>query len=280
MALVISIDDSPEVLDLMRLVLVKDGHEILTAQDGPAGLALVKLHQPDLVISDVQMPGMSGFELVAALRRDPDIALTPVILMTALRERTSIRAGMNAGADDYITKPFTPTELSEAVAAQLTKLGIRDREQERAVGHRLSAQTERLASLYEQRLQHELLRRWPTSGDGSEEDERFESATVLFVDIVEYSALAARLSADELSDLAKRFYGGAGDTMYLFGARHMHFSGEGLLVLFTGRQRYPLRYAWSARSAQRPGSAGHGRRRSAVSQAAVPGPAPARVSGR
>ncbi len=234
MALVIVIDDSPEVCNLMRLVLAKEGHEVLAAQDGAAGLSLVKLHQPDLVVSDVKMPGMTGFELVSALRRDPDLALTPVILMTALQERTSMRAGMNAGADDYITKPFTPKELSEAVAAQLDKMEIRERQQQRAVGNLVTARTERLANLYEQRLQQELLRRWPTRGDGSQADQRFESATALFVDIVEYPALAARLNADELSDLAKRFYGGAGDTMYLFGARHMHFSGEGLLVLFTG----------------------------------------------
>ena len=234
MALVIVIDDSPEVRDLMRYVLLKDGHEVLDAQDGAAGLELVKLHQPDLVVSDVKMPGMSGFALVAELRRDPELALTPVILMTALQERTSMRTGMNAGADDYITKPFTPEELSDAVAAQLGKMAIREQQQQRAVGNLLNARTERLATLYEQRLQQELLRRWPTSGDGTDADQRFESATVLFVDIVEYPALAARLNADELSDVAKRFYGGAGDTMYLFGAHHMHFSGEGLLVLFTG----------------------------------------------
>src|ERR1700712_5636544 len=123
---VVVVDDSDEIRSLMALVLRKDGYKGYEARDGVVGLALIKLKRPDLVLSDVQMPGMTGFELVAALRRDPNIATTPVILLTALQERSDMRQGMTAGADDYITKPFTPKELSEAAAAQLAKRGIHD----------------------------------------------------------------------------------------------------------------------------------------------------------
>jgi CheY-like chemotaxis protein len=224
MALVIVVEDTPEIRDLMRFVLLKDGYDVLVARDGRAGLALVRQHKPDLVVSDVQMPEMNGFELVMALRKDPQIATTPVILLTALQERADMREGMNAGADDFITKPFTPRELSDAVAAQLNKRG--------AVSRQLLDQKNRLAALYEQRLAHEMAQLWPTGSESAEGDESFGQATALFVDIVGYGALAERLDADELSALVKRFYGGAGDTMYLFGARHMHFVGEGLLAVF------------------------------------------------
>ena len=230
--LVVVVDDSDEIRSLMTLVLRKDGYKVLEARDGVVGLALIKLHQPDLVLSDVQMPGRNGFELVLAVRQDPNIAATPVILLTALQERSDMRHGMTAGADDYITKPFTPRELSDAAAAQLAKRGIRDRRQQQVVSDMLQDQKQRLTSLYDRRLSRELQQRWPTHGDGSGVDERFAWAIALFADIVGYVALAQKLSADELSEVVKRFYGGAGDTMYLFGARHMHFVGEGVLALF------------------------------------------------
>ena len=216
----------------MSFVLAKDGYKVLEARDGIVGLALVKLHRPDLVVSDVQMPGMNGFELVQALRQDPNIAATPVILLTSLSDRANMRMGMTAGADDYITKPFAPKELSDAAAAQLAKRVIHDGRQRRVVAELLLDQKERLTGLYERRLSRELQQRWPLNGDGSEQDERFESTIAMFADVVGYAALAEKLSADELSEVVKRFYGGAGDTLYLFGARHLHFVGEGVLALF------------------------------------------------
>jgi CheY-like chemotaxis protein len=229
---VVVVEDSDEIRALMAIVLRKDGYKVFEARDGIVGLALVKLKRPDLVLSDVQMPGMTGFELVVAVRQDPDIATTPVILLTALQERSDMRQGMTAGADDYITKPFTPRELSEAAAAQLAKRGVHDGSQKRAITDLLLDQKKRLTGLYERRLSRELQQRWPTQGDGSGDDERFEGAIALFADIVGYAALAEKLDADELSEVVKRFYGSAGDTMYLFGARHMHFVGEGVLALF------------------------------------------------
>ena len=85
MALVIVIDDTDEIRKLMSFVLRGDGHKVHEAKDGIVGLALVKLHKPDLVVSDVQMPGMNGFELMQALRQDPNIAATPVILRPRCR---------------------------------------------------------------------------------------------------------------------------------------------------------------------------------------------------
>jgi CheY-like chemotaxis protein len=232
MALVIVIDDTEEIRKLMSFVLAKDGYKVLEARDGIVGLALVKLHRPDLVVSDVQMPGMNGFELVQALRQDPNIAATPVILLTALQDRADMRQGMLAGADDYITKPFTPKELSDAAAAALAKRDIHDGRQKKVVTELLLDQKKRLTGLYERRLSRELQQRWPINGDGSEHDERFDSAIALFADVVGYAALAEKLTSDELSEVVKRFYGGVGDTLYLFGARHLHFVGEGVLALF------------------------------------------------
>ena len=235
MALIIVMEDDASTRLLVASVLKKDGHDVLTAEDGAQGLLLVGPNRPDLIISDVQMPGMNGFQMLAALRADAATASIPVILLTSLQERAHMRIGMTTGADDYITKPFRPGELREAVMAQLNKRQVRANLQamavDAAVQQALVEQKHQLAKLYEQRLAAELSERWP-EGDGSAGDEPLPSATVLFVDIPNYATVAERLDAQELSELVKKFYGSANDTVHLFGARHMQFVGEGLLAIF------------------------------------------------
>ncbi|MCJ0761703.1 response regulator [Variovorax terrae] len=235
MPMIVVMEDDAGTRMLVASVLKKDGYIVLTAEDGEQGLKLVEQHRPALIISDVQMPGMNGFQMLAAVRQNPLISATPVILLTSLQERGHMRLGMNTGADDYITKPFRPGELREAAAAQLNKRAMQAALQSMAVGAAvqtaLEDQKHKLAKLYEQRLAKELSDRWP-AGDGNSGDERFEQATVLFADMLHYAALAEQLSPAELSDLVKRFYGSAGDTVHLFGARYMQFVGEGMLAVF------------------------------------------------
>ena len=239
MALIVVMEDDAGTRKLVCSVLQKDGHEVADAEDGAAGLEMVFELRPDLVISDVQMPKVNGFEMLEAVRKNPAVASTPVILLTSLQERAHMRIGMNTGADDYITKPFRPAELREAVAAQLNKLlmqaSVRAMEVGTAVQTALEEQQVRLGDLYEKRLATELSERWPT-GDPQAGDEKFDSATVLFAGIPEYAAMAQQLNPTELSGVVKKFYSSAGDTIHLFGARHMRFVGEGLLAIFVDNQ--------------------------------------------
>jgi DNA-binding response OmpR family regulator len=236
MAKIVLMEDDAATRITVASVLKKDGHEVLQAENGRTGLLLVGEHRPDLVISDVQMPLLNGFEMLAAMRQQSATSAIPVILLTSLQERAHMRIGMTAGADDYITKPFRAGELREAVAAQLNKRQMQANLQalavETAVTNALAEQRGELGRLYETRLAHELSARWPTPG-ASSEDERFDSATVLFADFPNYAEVAQKLAPDELADLVKRVYGSASDTVHLFGARHMQFIGEGLLAVFT-----------------------------------------------
>jgi CheY-like chemotaxis protein len=235
MALIVVMEDDAGTRMLVASVLRKDGHEVLTAEDGQQGLALVLPNKPDLIISDVQMPNMNGFDMLAAVRKDPLTAAIPVILLTSLQERAHMRIGMTSGADDYITKPFRAAELREAVAAQLNKRVIQASVQamavDAAVQQALVDQKQQLSKLYEERLAAELSERWP-SGEGVEGDEKFSGATVLFVDIPNYAAVAEKLTPAELTELIKKFYGSANDTVHLFGARHIQFVGGGVLAVF------------------------------------------------
>jgi CheY-like chemotaxis protein len=235
MAQIVVMEDDAGTRMLITSVLKKDGHEVLAAEDGVQGLALVRAQGPDLVISDVQMPGMNGFDMLAQMRRDAAVASIPVILLTSLQERAHMRIGMTSGADDYITKPFRAAELRQAAAAQLNKRAVQASLQamavDSAVTTALEEQRHELAKLYEERLAAELSERWPSTV-GNEGDERLANATVLFVDIPNYPLLAAQLDAGELAELVKKFYGNANDTVHLFGARMMRFVGEGLLAVF------------------------------------------------
>lgn len=235
MALIVVMEDDAGTRMLVASVLQKDGHEVVTAEDGAMGLQRVRRSPPDLIISDVQMPGMNGFDMLAAVRADPATAAIPVILLTSLQERAHMRIGMTTGADDYITKPFRAAELRAAVSTQLNRRSVQASLQATAVGaavqKALVEQKHQLAKLYEQRLAAALSERWP-EGNGSETDVRLPNATVLFVDFPNYAGVAQRLDARELAELVKKFYGSANDTVHLFGARHMRFVGEALLAIF------------------------------------------------
>lgn len=235
MPLIVVIDDDAGTRMLVSQVLKKEGHEVMAAEDGAKGLALIREFKPDLVVSDVQMPQLDGFEVLDRVRNDEALATTAVILLTSLQERSHMRQGMTTGADDYLTKPFAPQELREAVSAQLGKLGradaMRAQVVDKAVRLALEEQGRKISELYERRMAKSLSEQWPDSGP-VQDNEKFASATVLFADMRDYGLWTQRLSSAELSDIVQQLYSSVGDTVYLFGAHHMQFVGDGMLCVF------------------------------------------------
>jgi len=106
------VDDDATNRELLYDLLESQGHEILLAEDGPQALAMVSEHDPDCVLLDVMMPGMTGFEVCQALREKPETANLPVILVTALTDRANRLKGIEAGANDFLTKPLDLAETS------------------------------------------------------------------------------------------------------------------------------------------------------------------------
>jgi DNA-binding response OmpR family regulator len=125
MAKIVVLEDDTATRRLICAVLKKSGHEVLDVDNGAEGLLTVMAEQPDLVISDVEMPKMTGFEVLQNVRLEPETADTCFILLTSLSSRADMRKGMAQGADDYITKPFEPAELMDSVNAQLGRLATR-----------------------------------------------------------------------------------------------------------------------------------------------------------
>jgi DNA-binding response OmpR family regulator len=112
---VLVVDDDPVIVRLLEVNFEMEGFTVRMAADGQEGLDVARAEHPDVVVSDVMMPKLSGIELVTGLKADASTASIPVILLSAKAQASDIRAGMAAGADDYVTKPFEPLELVDRV---------------------------------------------------------------------------------------------------------------------------------------------------------------------
>src|SRR5512138_3172269 len=121
MSKILVIDDDTGIRRSLALSLKTRGYAVVEAAGGSAGLELAAVEAPDLVICDVNMPEVDGYEVVRRMRQSPALASTPFVFLTARDERADIRRGMNLGADDYLTKPFTRDELIDAVSVRLKK---------------------------------------------------------------------------------------------------------------------------------------------------------------
>jgi DNA-binding response OmpR family regulator len=117
---ILVVEDDPTVRDVVRRYLERDGHTVLLAGDGTTGLAMARETDPDLIVLDVMLPGLSGLEVCSSLRAG-DNSKTPIIMLTALGEEDDRISGLALGADDYVTKPFSVKELALRVQSVLRR---------------------------------------------------------------------------------------------------------------------------------------------------------------
>jgi phosphate regulon transcriptional regulator PhoB len=118
---ILVIDDEKDLIELVRYNLEKEGYDVIAAADGQSGLDVVKRHRPDLVVLDLMMPGLDGLQVCQQLRADPRAGRIPVIMLTAKATEADRVVGLELGADDYITKPFSPREVVARVKAVLRR---------------------------------------------------------------------------------------------------------------------------------------------------------------
>ena len=116
---VLVVDDEPFILRSLCFVLRKEQYEVIEARDGEEALTAIAEHKPDLVFLDVMMPRMNGFDVTKKVRATPDIADTKIILLTAKGQDSDEASGRDAGADEYMTKPFSPSKIVEKVRQML-----------------------------------------------------------------------------------------------------------------------------------------------------------------
>ena len=108
---ILAVDDERHIVRLVQINLLKEGYEVVTANNGREALEKMALEKPDLVVLDVMMPEMDGFEALEKMKSNPETANIPVIMLTAKAQDADVFSGWQKGADLYLTKPFNPTEL-------------------------------------------------------------------------------------------------------------------------------------------------------------------------
>lgn len=118
---VLVVDDDPHIRELVKMKLQSAGHDVITAVDGQDGLDTALREQPGLVLLDIAMPKLTGLEVCEKLRAEPSTAQLPIVLITARSSEADVEKGFAAGADDYITKPFSPRELLARLEAILER---------------------------------------------------------------------------------------------------------------------------------------------------------------
>ena len=121
MARILVADDDVDIRELVEFKLSTLGHDVVAVADGAAAIEACQTERPDLAVLDVMMPGVSGLDAIRAIRADPALADLPVILLTARAQESDVETGFDSGADDYITKPFSPRELASRVQALLSR---------------------------------------------------------------------------------------------------------------------------------------------------------------
>ena len=221
-------DDDAIRTNIIRLLKL-EGYEIVWAVDGLQGLERARESRPDVVISDVSMPQMDGFELLAAIRADRELAATPVMLLTALDDRASMRRGMTAGADDYLAKPFTRLELLDALQGLLKKKGRIDQSIEQAV----RAREEHLRRAFTESLGGRALPdKFALQAPRGAVADTVIGATVLFADIRDFTSLADKLTSPEVAELLTEYFERISEPLLRNGGRHLKFIGDAVMCVF------------------------------------------------
>ena len=120
---IVVVEDDLDIAQLLALTMKKAGFEVVVTENGYDGLSLIRQHMPDLVVLDLMIPGIDGFEVCKELKRDPKTGAVPILILTARGEEIDRIIGLELGADDYVVKPFSPRELLLRVRAILRRSG-------------------------------------------------------------------------------------------------------------------------------------------------------------
>jgi adenylate cyclase len=224
---VLVVDDNASNRDLLSRRLQRQGHTVLLAEDGARALDLVEQEAIDLVLLDLMMPGISGYDVLTRLKRDPRFREIPIIMISALSELDSIVRCIEAGADDYLTKPFDPTLLRARVGSSLDKKHMRDREQEMVEALRIE----------KERSDHLLLNILPKAivsrlhGGETVIADQLSNVTILFADLIGFTKLSSQITANDLIGLLNGLFSEFDQLVLKLGVEKIKTIGDAYMVV-------------------------------------------------
>jgi len=240
--LILIVDDLPQNVRLLEAVLSPHGFRVATAPSGQEALDVLSKEHPDLVLLDILMPGIDGYEVCRRIRDDPETAFLPVIMITASGGEEKIRA-IESGADDFVNKPFDQAELlarvrslvrvkryHDTIENQAAELARWNRELEQRVQDQVE-QLERVGRL-RRFLPAQLADLIVSSGDESFLKGHRREVTVVFCDLRGFTAFAETAEPEDVWDILGEYHGALGDLIARFEGTLERFTGDGLMVFF------------------------------------------------
>ena len=235
-ATILVVDDTPANIKLLGDLLASKGYQVATAVNGEEALAKVAANKPDLVLLDVMMPGLSGYDVCRRIRSDPATALLPVVMCTSLDPQQERVKGIEAGADDFLSKPVNQPELFARVKSLLRvkalhdELALLNASLEKRVAEQVS-EIERLA-----RLKRFVS---PRVGDlilAGEVDDPLKThrreITVVFTDLRGFTAFSETAEPEEVMGVLREYHAALGRIVLAHEGTVEHFAGDGVMILF------------------------------------------------
>jgi len=235
-AKILVVDDTPHNVKLLADLLTVKGYAVVTAASGREALELVDKERPDLVLLDVVMPGMSGYEVCRTIRDNPATTILPVVMVTALDPAQERIKGLDAGADDFLTKPINQAELLARVRSLLRikelydQLGELNRTLEKRVAEQVT-QLERLGRL--KRFFSPHLAELIVAGDQEDplKSHRRE-VTVVFLDLRGFTAFAETSEPEEVMGVLREYHAEMGRLILTHEGTLERFTGDGMMIFF------------------------------------------------
>jgi adenylate cyclase len=240
---ILVVDDMPANVHILQLRLKAQGYEVLTASDGDAALTAVREGQPDLILLDVMMPRVDGLEVCRRLRADPSFPFTPIIMITAKADPKDVVAGLEAGGDEYLTKPVDQValvarvksmlrikELHDSVEAMAAQLAEWNRTLEERVQSQVT-QLDRLSRL--KRFFSPQLAELIVDGNaGDPLATHRREVTVVFVDLRGFTAFAETAEPEEVMGVLREYHAAMGALILAHEGTLERFAGDGMMVFF------------------------------------------------
>jgi len=215
---ILAVDDTPENLRLLEALLTPRGYELVTASSGPQALALIATEKPDLLLVDIVMPEMNGYEVTKRVRADAASRHLPIIMITATGGADLVRS-LEAGADDFVSKPFDQYELLARVKSLLRVKSYYDTVQR---------QREELSRFLSPQIA-ELI----TSDEGKRLlDGHRRAITVVFCDLRDSTPFWETVEPEEVIGVLREYHGAMGELIAEHGGTLEHFEGDGMMVFF------------------------------------------------